>query len=65
MVNSSRFIRDDVKMIPIVVSIRHSLPCVELTAHAALEVISRNEMCSHRSCKTRRVSDTSFSAFSA
>jgi hypothetical protein len=31
-------------MIPIVVSIRHSLPCVELAAHAVLEVVVDDEV---------------------
>ena len=44
MVNSSRFIRDDVKMIPIVVSIRHSLPRGELGAHAVLDVVVDDEV---------------------
>ena len=44
MVNSSRFIRDDVKMIPIVVSIRHSLSRIELVTHAGLDVVVDDEV---------------------
>ncbi len=44
MVNLSRFMCDNVKMIPITVSIRHSLLRIEFVAHAVLDVVVDDEV---------------------